>query len=111
MDNKLHLIASRIKEVRNDLKMSQQKFADSLGVSKPFISMCENGKKEPSKETAAKIAKLGNVSVSYILADSDQKELDLELSQLMEQIKDMDEGKRKMLMGMIKGAVHDISDR
>lgn len=111
MENKINLTAGRMKEIREELNMSQQQFADSIGVTKGFISLCEHGKKEPSKETAAKIAKLANVSVSYVLGNSDEKKLDLELSQLMEQIKDLDEGKRKMLLGMIKGAVHDISDR
>ncbi|WP_099192270.1 helix-turn-helix transcriptional regulator [Tepidibacter mesophilus] len=46
---------NNIRQIRNKANLSQQKLADSVGISRPYLSDIERGKKKPSVEIAAKI--------------------------------------------------------
>lgn len=70
---------NRLKEIRNNAvhnghKMRQADLAELLGVTKLTVSNWENGKHEIKADKANEIAKLFNVSVSYLLGYSDKKE-------------------------------------
>lgn len=70
---------NRLKELRNNAvhnghKMRQADLAELLEVTKLTISNWENGKHEIKADKANEIAKLFNVSVSYLLGYSDKKE-------------------------------------
>lgn len=103
-------IGGRIKEVRNDLGMTQRALADEIGVNFTMISLYESNKREPSKGTVAKISKLANVSADYLLCLSDHKTLDQdksrevtkEVDEIMERINNLDPEKRASIMNLIK---------
>ena len=70
---------NRLKELRNNAvhnghKMRQTDLAELLEVTKLTISNWENGKHEIKADKANEIAKLFNVSISYLLGYSDKKE-------------------------------------
>ena len=56
----------RIKEIRKDSGLSQEKFAEKLGLSKNFINQLENGKKNPSNRTILDICHKFNVSEDWL---------------------------------------------
>ena len=58
---------NRIKLLREARNIDQKVLAIDLGVSQPTISDWENGKKQPSSKSAAKIADYFNVSIDYLL--------------------------------------------
>ena len=58
---------NRIKILREARNIDQKVLAIDLGVSQPTISDWENGKKQPSSKSAAKIADYFNVSIDYLL--------------------------------------------
>ena len=60
-------IGKRIKEIRTDNGLSQEKFGQSLSVSQDTISLWEKGKSVPTTEFLIAIARQFNVSVDYIL--------------------------------------------
>lgn len=57
----------RIKELREQCGMSQQKLAGMLGISRPTISQIENGERKIYAEELIKLSKLFNVSVEVLL--------------------------------------------
>lgn len=59
--------ASRIKEIRLENKMTQEKFGKTLAVSQDTISLWEKGESPPSIYHVVKICKIYNVSADYIL--------------------------------------------
>lgn len=60
-------IGNRIKELRLENNLSQQKFGELLSVSQDTVSLWENGKSVPTTEFLIAIAKRFDVSVDYIL--------------------------------------------
>lgn len=48
---------NRIIQIRKDLELSQEEFADRLGLSRNFINQVENGKKNFSDRTISAICK------------------------------------------------------
>ncbi|MCQ6284875.1 helix-turn-helix domain-containing protein [Bacillus cereus] len=116
MDYKL--ISRRIKDIRtNVLQLSQREFAEVLGMqSRSAISMWENedSKKCPSKRMSLKIAKLANISVSYVLGESNERNPELaaqdEWTQIMAQVKSKTPEKQKELLALIQNLVKITGD-
>lgn len=63
----MQLIGKRIKEIRTENRLSQQKFGEMLSVSQDTISLWEKGKSVPTTEFLIAIATKFGVSVDYIL--------------------------------------------
>ena len=64
-------IGNRIKELRIENSLSQQRFGELLSVSQDTISLWEKGKSIPTTEYLIAIAKQFDVSVDYILCLKD----------------------------------------
>lgn len=87
----------RIAILRREAGMNQLDLAETLGLSQQAISKYENGKAEPDSATLKKLSSLFNVSVDYIIGNSDkrdhsdltkkdEKDISRTLDTLMEQI-------------------------
>lgn len=57
----------RIKKVRGQLGISQQKLADLLGVARPTVSQIENGERKVSADELIKLSEIFNLSVESLL--------------------------------------------
>lgn len=60
-------IGQRIKEIRTENGLSQQKFGEALFASQDTVSLWEKGKSVPTTEFLIEIATQFHVSVDYIL--------------------------------------------
>ena len=60
-------IGKRIKEIRIEHGLSQQRFGEMLSVSQDTISLWEKGKSVPTTEFLVAISKKFEVSTDYIL--------------------------------------------
>ena len=61
---------NRLKEIRQEKKLSQTDIAKALGVTRQAISLYEKGDREPKLETWQKLADFFNVPVDYLLGIS-----------------------------------------
>lgn len=59
--NYYEIIATNIKILRNNKKLSQEKFAESIDCSREYISRLENNKEKISLSLLLKIAKIYNL--------------------------------------------------
>lgn len=106
-------IGKRIRERRNLLKMSQESFAEAVGVDSTLISRVENGKKSNlTIDLLIPIAEIFNITVNELCYEtagivsetkdkallSDQKEA----VQILERLSDLERG---FLMKMLRGVV------
>ena len=64
-------IGKRIKEIRVESGLSQERFGNCLSVSQDTVSLWEKGKSVPTAEYLIAIAKRFDVSVDYILCLKD----------------------------------------
>ena len=63
----------RLRELRLERNMSQQRLAMELSMTQNTISRYENGEREPGIEELIRIADYFNVSLDYLLERSEQK--------------------------------------
>ncbi|MGN0765087.1 MAG: helix-turn-helix domain-containing protein [Christensenellales bacterium] len=75
MDNSLDfdikIFAERLKELRIDRGIGQNKLALDLNLSNASISYWENAKQEPTASAIYKLARYFNVTTDYLLGLSD----------------------------------------
>lgn len=64
---------NRVKELRKEHKITQEKLAASLGISRSAVAMYETGKCDLSNEILIACASFFDVSTDYLLGQSDIK--------------------------------------
>lgn len=85
----------RLKELRENLGLSQYAFADRFGVAQSTVGNWESGIREPNFDTIQRLADFFGVSVDYLLGRSEKNPLN-------EQLKDVDFA--------LYGEVKDLTD-
>ena len=65
------MFGSRLKELRQDRKLSQKQFAKEIGYSQSQVSQWETNINEPTSSAITKIANYFNVSTDYLLGLED----------------------------------------
>ncbi len=61
------IVAERIKEIRQDYKLTQREFGKKLSVSQDTVSLWEKAKAYPSTEYVIEICKAFDISADYLL--------------------------------------------
>ena len=72
--NTKNTFAIRLKELREINEISQYKLADALNLSRSVLSNYEQGIREPDFNTLRLIANYFNVSIDFLLGESEIKE-------------------------------------
>lgn len=67
-------VQDKMKQLRHDAKLSQAEFAEKIGVAQSTIAGWENGRRLPNPSTLKKIADFYNVTLDYLLEDSEDEE-------------------------------------
>lgn len=63
---------NNLKIARNNKKLTGQKVADQLNITRNALSLYENGKREASYETLKKLSQIYNVSIDYLLGNTNE---------------------------------------
>jgi len=66
------IIATRIKELRTEKKMTQVQLAEIVGCSQPMIVKWETGECEPTASAIVKLARALDCSCDYLLGETDE---------------------------------------
>ena len=75
--------AERLKILRKQVKLTQAQIAEKLDISQQAYASWERGVKKPTQENLVKIAQILNVSVDYLVGNSDNYEDELENIELL----------------------------
>ena len=62
-----------LKRLREANNLTQQQMADIFGIQRPTYSRYENGERQPDFDLLIEISKHFNVSVDYLLGNTDDK--------------------------------------
>ena len=65
--------SERLKDLRKQVGLTQVDVAEKLGISQPAYASWERGVKKPTQENLVKIAQVLNVSVDYLVGNSEEK--------------------------------------
>jgi transcriptional regulator with XRE-family HTH domain len=101
-------LASRLKELRLKKRESLQDLADAVQASKAHVWELETGKsRNPSMDLVTKLADHFGVPVSYLIGeDPASADEDPELITMFRDLKQVTEGDRELLKGMLKMMKH-----
>jgi transcriptional regulator with XRE-family HTH domain len=67
MPNEAKKLGDNLKRLRTEKGLSQSDIADSLGVSRGFVSLIENGKRNPTLSTITRLASAVGVTSDELL--------------------------------------------
>ena len=65
--------SERLKKLRKKANFTQVEVAEKLGISQPAYASWERGAKKPTQENLVKIAQVLNVSIDYLVGNSEEK--------------------------------------
>lgn len=63
--------SERLKNLRKQAHLTQIDVAEKLGISQPAYASWERGAKKPTQDNLVKIAQVLNVSIDYLVGNSD----------------------------------------
>lgn len=71
-----------LKDLRKQARLTQVDVAEKLGISQPAYASWERGAKKPTQDNLVKIAQILNVSVDYLVGNSDEENTNKELEDI-----------------------------
>ena len=74
--------SERLKELRKQAHLTQVELAKRLGLGQSSYADWERGKKNPTQENLIKLAQILNVSVDYLVGNSDEENTNKELEDI-----------------------------
>lgn len=72
------MLGQRLAQLREERKLSQERFADEIGASRSAVSLWELGERQPRRAWLEKIASFFDVSVDYLLGRTSVRQHDEE---------------------------------
>lgn len=75
--------SERLKELRKQAHLTQVELAGKLGIVQSSYADWERGKKKPTQENLVKIAQVLNVSVDYLVGNSEENADELDNIELL----------------------------
>lgn len=75
--------SERLKKLRKDAGLTQVDVANKLGISQPAYASWERGIKRPTQDNLVKIAQVLNVSIDYLVGNSEEKTDELDNIELL----------------------------
>lgn len=101
------MIGQRIKQIRNSKKLTQDDFAEIIGLTKNFISLIETGNRTPSDRTISDICRVFHVNESWLRTGDGEMfkpvNRDAELAAFLGDImKDEDDDYRRRLLSVLQ---------
>lgn len=102
------LLSERLKQLRNEKKLTQQELANKVGVNRVTYTNWENGKREPELDKVAELATELDCTVDYLLGLNDTNPFDI--LQYPEKIEKLSYDEIKALTKMLSENIVFISE-
>jgi len=96
------LIGNRIKAARQEKRMTQEKFAEFLGVSVSFISQVESGGKKFNLERITEVCKILDKPISYFIDGSTESLDDPKIADIVELLSTMNLKKLRLIRDLVR---------
>lgn len=73
------MLSERLKTLRSEAKLTQKEIAEKLEISQQFYAKWESNKSKPASKNLNKLADFFNVSVDYLLGNTNERNSQFEL--------------------------------
>lgn len=95
--------SQRLKELRDERGLTQEDLSKITGISFPTISRYENGIRDEPKLTILKtLANYFNVTIDYMVGDTDVKDVNFTPSEIARIFNELDNDDKRILMDLAK---------
>ena len=95
------LIGKRVKKARREKGITQEKFAEDLGVSVSFISQVESGEKKFNLSRISEVSKILERPISYFVDGYEGKSED-DLEEIINLLKGMNDKQLKLALDVVR---------
>ena len=95
-------VGKRIRNARSDKKITQEKFAEMLGVSTGYISQIESGQKCFNLKRLKETERILEKPTSYFIDGTEKDSNGYLIDEIVEILKTLDEEKIKMIKELAK---------
>jgi len=99
-------VGRRIRVARTDKKITQEKFAEMIGVSTGYISQIESGLKCFNLKRFSEIGKILDKPTSYFIEGTEEHNNNYLIEEIVDLLKDVDEEKIKIVKEVVKTIVN-----
>ena len=96
------LVGIRIRNTRRKKHISQISLSESTGLSVPYISLVENGRKRPSLTAVTQISEALDLSLDYLLLGMGSADSHFQGSDLERLLSDCSESDQKLLLSFLQ---------
>ena len=98
-------VKTRFKELRKELRLTQEEFAAKIDLSRSYINLIEMGKKTPAERTIKDICRTFNVSCNWLMHGEGEMFLpaiDEEMNYVSELLDDVDNPLYEIIKSIMK---------
>ena len=96
------LVGIRIRNTRRKMHISQISLSESTGLSVPYISLVENGRKRPSLTAVTQISEALDLSLDYLLLGMGSADSHYQGSDLANLLSDCSESDQRLLLQFLQ---------
>ncbi len=101
-------VGLRVKQRREALGLTQEEFAEKIGVGSNYISLIERGESFPRYEVLIALLNGLETSADFIFQDVLTVTAEYKSSQLWEKIKDLPEEKRQQIFAVVESLIQNL---
>lgn len=95
------LIGKRVKKARNEKGLTQERFAEELGVSVSFVSQVESGEKKFNLSRISEVSQILERPITYFVDGYEGKSAD-DLEEVVNLLKRMSDKQLKLALEIIR---------
>jgi transcriptional regulator with XRE-family HTH domain len=99
------IIGNRIKRSREEVGLTQERFAEKIGVSSAYISKIERGKTPISLDRLSEICKILETEPEYIISGANKESADFLQNEIIDLLHGCSPEKIKLITQVIKPIV------
>lgn len=96
------IIGLNVNMLRLSKDLTQQEFADAIGISKSLVSRIESAAIVPSAEIIKSICTKFNVSADWLLQNDNENSINYETLEVLELYNNLNEDHKKIVINLMK---------
>lgn len=100
------IVGLRIREVREMLGMSRERFSEMCDISSSFLAAVESGKKAITSKTLYKVCSFSNISADYFIRGNQEG---FEADMVIEMLRTMDDKSKDSAIRILREYVEAIN--